>query len=220
MSMKQMLRGTIAAASLASAAACGPTIRSDRDEAILLPHGATWAWGVRDTTERSDRGPALNDEIVQQRFRRAIEGAMQAKGFRQADDPSQADFLLTFTRGIRGAGAGPGRVMTAAGVGFYGGWGYHPWGWYGPRGFYRPWGFYQPWGWGYFGAPVWGGFVTPMYPAGYRSYGESALVAVLRQRSTGDVAWRGRVASDVYDTRRLSQERVQEIVNKLFEDLR
>lgn len=218
--MNRAFRISVAGAGLISLSACGPTIRTDRDESIVIPQGASWAWGPREPAPRSERELGPGGEIVRQRFQRAIAAALQARGYRQVDDTSQADFLLTFDLGVRGIGRAPVAPTAAVGVGFYGGWGYHPWGWYRPRGFYRPWGFYQPWGWGWYGAPVWGGVVTPMYPLGYRSYGEGALVVVLRQRTMRYVAWRGRVSTDLYDSRRLSQERVQRIVNKLFEGLR
>lgn len=204
MSIHRTLRAAAAAASLASAAACAPTISSDRDEFISIPQGATWAWGARDTTGRYERDPALSNEITHQRLQRAIEAAMQAKGFRQTADTSQAEFLLTYYMGVRRSSMA-GRAAVGMGFGWYGGWGrYDPWGWY------------RPWGWGWYGPPWWGGAMTTMYP---RPYGEGMLVALLRQRSTLDVAWRAQYNMDGYDAHRLSRGRVQEVVNKLFNDL-
>jgi hypothetical protein len=215
--MIRLFRFATAAAFLAFLAACGPTVRSDRDESIPVPQGATWAWGARDTTAGYQRGPA-SGEIVEQRFRRAVEATMLAKGYREVADTAQADFALTYRFGERRAGAGVARSHAVVGFGFYGGWG-HPWG-FGRPGFYRPWGFYQPWGWGWYGAPAWGGYVTPAYPVGYRSYEDGTLLVVLRHRATGYVAWSGRVTPDEYGSRRMSQDNVQEIVNRLFKDLR
>jgi len=55
------------------------------------------------------------------------------------------------------------------------------------------------------------------YPGMYR---EGTLVASLRERESGYVAWRGRVAADRIGTPHLSQRRIQDIVNRLFRTLR
>ena len=249
MAIDRILRTALAAASVASATACGPRISSDRDESIPIPQGATWAWGVSDTAARFEREPAgryqrepmgryqhepaFNNEILLQRYQRSLDVAMQAKGFRKVDNASQADFLLTLDIWM-GARRSP-MMRTTVGVGFgwYGGgrgwynpWGrgrYYPWGW----GLYDLWGrgLYYPWGWGLYdqwaccgyGPPMWGGAMTPYYPA---PYWEGALLVLLRQRSTGHVAWRGTYPMDVYETQRVSQAHVQKVVDKLFEDLR
>lgn len=205
MSIHRTFRAALAVAGVASAAACAPAISSDRDEFIPIPQGATWAWGPRDTAALDERDPALGNEIVHQRLQRAIEAAMQAKGFHKTADTSQAEFLLTYYMGVRRS-AMAGTAVVGMGFGWHGGWGrYHPWG------RYSPWG----WGWGWYGSPMWGAAMT-MYP---RAYGEGMLVAHLRQRSTGDVAWRAQYNMDVYDAHRLSRGRVQEVVNRLFNDL-
>lgn len=225
--MQRAFRSTLAGAGLLSVAACGPTIRADRDESIPVPQGSTWAWDAGETGHdtgaayRRDASPV--GEIVQQRFKRAIEATMLAKGYRQVSDTGQADFVLGYRFGERPLGRGAGAVVhpygPVIGIGVAGGWGYHPWG-FGRFGFYRPWGFYQPWSWGFFGAPMWGAFVAPAYPVGYRVYSDGALVVVLRHRPTGYVAWSGRLGSDALYSHRLSQERVQRIVDKLLRNLR
>jgi hypothetical protein len=220
--MSRMIRITWAGAGLLTLAACGPTIRSDRDENVPVPQGATWAWAAADTGGRETRGPAPAGAIVEQRFRRAIEGVMLAKGYHQVGDSSEADFALSADFG--GGRAEPPAVRhagAAVSLGFVGR--YHPWG-FGRFGFYRPWGFspwgfYQPWGWGYYGVPMWGGFVGPGYPSGYRSYSDRALIVQLRHRPTGFVAWSGRLGSDAFYGHRLTQERVQRLVEKLFDSL-
>lgn len=224
--MQRAIRFTLAGAGLLSLAACGPTIRSDRDESIPVPRGATWAWAAGaagDTGGSYRRGAAPAGEIVQQRFQRAIEATMLAKGYRQVSDTAQADFLLSYRFGERPV-AGALVHPAVVGVGFAGGWGYRPWGvggfgGFGRFGFYRPWGFYQPWGWGFYGMPMWGGYMAPAYPVGYRGYSDGAMVVVLRHKPTGYVAWSGRIGSDAFYSHRLSQERVQEIVDRLFRSL-
>jgi hypothetical protein len=216
-------------------AACGPAIRSARDEAIVIPQGATWAWGPRDAGPRGEapppegvrgpRGSAVpGDEIVLQRFQRAVAAAMQAKGFRQVDSAADAEFLLTVgyraaePRGLRGG--------TSIGIGIGGVWGgrgrrgwYEPWGG-GPWGF-GPWAggwMFVPWGWSWNGPMGWaqvpmGGAYLPM------AYREGALVAQLRQRATGYLAWRGQVATDGIAASHLTQHRMNSLVAKLFRTL-
>ncbi|MFI5206721.1 MAG: DUF4136 domain-containing protein [Gemmatimonadales bacterium] len=190
-------------------AACAPAVRSDRDESIPVPRGATWAWETApmprspyeppapDTTDEGRQRPRgmgprygmggearnipFDDAIFSQRFRRAAETAMQAKGFHKADDPSQAEFLLGFDL----SGALMRRGGTFVGVG--GGWG-------GPYG---------------------------MYPPPYRGNPRDIrLLVMLRQRERGDVAWRASYIMDIYDMRESSQSSVQKIANKVLRELR
>jgi hypothetical protein len=82
MSIRQLSPAVITTASLILAA-CGPAIRAARDEAIPIPQGASWAWGPREP-----QGAAVpGDEIVLQRFQRAVAEAMLAKGFREVEAP-------------------------------------------------------------------------------------------------------------------------------------
>jgi len=220
--MHSISRSIPAGLALAALASCGPTIRSDRDESVPVPRGATWAWAVADTTAAS-RAASPVGEIVEQRFQRAIEATMQSKGFRQITEASQADLQLTAQFGEPSAD-NPRRRSAGIAVGYAAGWGYGPWG-VGPIGFFRrwgpfgPWGFYQPWGWGFYGAPAWGGYVWPGYGRGRRAYSDQAMVVVLRSRN-GEVAWSGRLGSDALTSHRLTQDRVQQLTTKLFESLR
>jgi hypothetical protein len=93
-------------------------------------------------------------------------------------------------------------------------------GFYRPFGFYDPWALYQPWGWGFYGAPAWSGYAVPVYGGGRRLYSDRALVVVLRDRPTGQVAWSARLGSDALGSHRLTQDRVQEIADRLFTSLR
>ncbi len=242
MSTHRLFRVVPAAAGAALLAACASGIHSERDESIPVPHGATWAWGrtgnLPDTGRYIRRGPQETaDPIVQQRFRRAIEAAMEARGLRLVADSAQPDFVLiygledTYGGEGRGDGYGYGPASTSVAVGLGWGWGYGPRGFYRPFGLYRPFGFYQPWGfypwgwgWSAFGSPFFGAMWAPVYPVGYRSYGgyggQASLVIELRQRSSGEVAWTGRYHLEPRAARRMSQEQVQEVVNKLFADLR
>jgi hypothetical protein len=215
--------------------ACGPAIRTARDEAIPIPQGATWVWGPRAGAPRAPGRPAADpeaadvrapravavpgDEIVLQRFRRAVGAAMQAKGFREVETPADAEFLLTAEFSAFGAQGPRGRTTIGIGIGGM-------WGGRGRRGWFEPWGrgpwgggwMYVPWGWSWFGPMGWGQIPMggPGLPMGYR---ESALVVTLRQRSTRLVAWRGQVATDGMAVGHLTQERMNALVAKLFQKL-
>lgn len=221
--MNVLRRILLAGLALAPLASCAPAIRSERDESIAVPQGASWAWAVPDTVARAERGPSPVGEIVQQRFRRAMEATMQRKGYHLVAEAAQADFVLSVQFGEPRDGA-PTRRNAAVVVGFSGGWGYRPWGFgrfgYRPWGFWEPFGLYQPWGWGFYGAPVWGGYAVPAYGGGRRVYSDRAMVVVLRERPTGQVAWSGRLGSDALDSQRLTQDRVQELTNRLFRGLK
>jgi hypothetical protein len=182
---------------VAAFAACSPAVRSDRDESIPVPQGATWAWetagGTRQPYEPAapdsgaerprtmmeprsamdgyDRDIREGDVIFAQRFRRAAEVVMQAKGFHKVDDASSADFLLTFDMGET-------RVRRGGMPG------------------YGPWGSYR-------GAPR-----------------DTRLVVMLKQRERGDVAWRASYVMDIYDMRESSQAIAQKIANKVLRELR
>jgi len=170
---------------------------------------------------------------VLQRFQRSVAAVMQTKGFRQVDSAANADFLLTV--GFRAQGAQGPRANTAVGVGYGGGYigGYG--GGYGGavisigvgrgrRGGYfgRPMGFgamYVPWGMAYYDPFFWG-MAPMMYGAPWpTSYRQPALVALLRQRSTGNLAWRGQVSTDGYGVNHLTQDKMNELVAKLFSKL-
>ena len=224
----------IVAAGAALASGCAPSIRSERDENIPVPAGATWAWSGELTATARDTGTPRRyisqryqsgsfDAIAQQRFRRAIETAMRARGFRKADDSAQSDFVLSYSFGGTEAYRHP-AVASTVGLSFYGGWGYSPWGFGRPWGFNRPWGFYRPWGW-----YPWGwGFGMAAYPAygygagypyGVNAYRDGWLSVTLQLRSDGEVAWTGRYRTEEHQMREMPQEKVQEVVNKLFATL-
>ena len=221
-------------------AGCAPAVRSQRDEAIPVPQGATWAWAAPDTggpAERGDReapdgpprwarvrqaDPTGATAIPRQRFRRALEAALDARGFHRVDAATDADFLLTLS--ILGPGQmGPAGARTAVGFGWVGGFGgrgrwgpnfgwYQPWG-----GFFGPWAgwAWRPWGFGWYGVPMLE--MATAYPVGARGI---TLVAVLRLRSSGDVAWRAQYRADAYDLAYLTQQRAREIADRLVASLR
>jgi len=222
MSKLRLLTGALLAGSVATAA-CGPRISSDRDESIAIPHGATWAWGSRDSTARGERNVAESHEIMHQRFRRALEAGMLSKGFHKVDDPAQADFTLTYHVGVPQQGRQVGHPRVAVATGFYGVWGwgsYYPWGsWYGSRFGRRGWAPYYGggFGWGWYGPPAFGWGMA--YPYSYGGPNRSSVViAILRQSSSNQVAWSGQIVTDNYDAN-MPMSQVQKVVNKLLEGL-
>jgi hypothetical protein len=149
---------------------------------------------------------------------------MQAKGYDRVADAARADFVLAARFGGPPDG-GPAPRNTAVVVGFSSGWGFRPWGigrigLFRPWGFYGPWGPYEPWGWGFYGAPVWGSYAVPASRGGRRAYSDRALVVVLRDRPTGQVAWSARLGTDALASRRLTQDRVLDLTTRLFRSLR
>jgi hypothetical protein len=229
MDKRRLLSAAALAAGVILAAGCAPSIRSERDENIPVPQGATWAWaGAGGTAQRDSaaRGRYIpdrftagsSDAIVQQRLRRAVDAALRARGFRKAGDSAQADFLVSVALTGSEAYRHPPVAPAAVSVGFYGGWGYRPWGFGRPWGFYRPWGWY-PWGWsyGFAGYPVYGYYGA--YPYGDRYYRDGWLVVELRLRSDGEVAWIGRYRTEEHRVREMPQAKVQEVVNQVFETL-
>jgi hypothetical protein len=220
-------------------AGCAPVVRSQRDEAIPVPQGATWAWAAPDTggpAERGDReapegpprwarargaDPTGATAIPRQRFHRALEAALDARGFHRVAAATDADFVLTLA--FVGPGQfGPAGARTAVSVGWVGGFGgrgrwgpnfgwYQPWGWFGP---WAGWA-WRPWGFGWYGVPMLE--MATAYPVGARGI---TMVAYLRLRSSGDVAWRAQYRADAYDLAYLTQQRAREIADKLVASLR
>jgi len=219
-------------ASATLAAGCAPSIRSERDENIPVPQGATWAWSGDGAAAARDTGPRGHyiperyqsgafDAIAQQRFRRAIDEAMRGRGFHRAEDSAHADFLLSLSFDGTEAYRRP-AVASTVGFGNFGGYYgrfYRPWGFYRPSSFYQPWG-WAPWGWGFgFAAYPAYGYGPAYYPYGARAYADGWLAVTLRLRSDGEVAWVGRYRTEAHRVQEMSQEKVQEAVNKLFATL-
>jgi len=232
------VRYVAALALLLPVTACfgGPHMVSERDEAVPVPHHATWAWGMPDTVGDWERDPALASEITEQRFRRAFDSVLSELHFEQIADADSADFTLTYHIGVRrsrqpvqaashgtvafgvmlggapGYGWGPG-----FGPPMYSGWGrgypyaYPAFGW--GAGLYS----WPGWGWGAYGPPVYGGSIIATRAA---QYGMGALVAVLRSTNNGDVAWEGTYLLDPYAMQEVTQREVHEIVSRLMEKLR
>ena len=227
----------IGAAVILSLSGClgGPHMVSERDEAVPVPHHATWAWAAPDTSGDWERDPALASEITEQRFRRAFDSVMSDLHFEQVLDPDSADFILSYHLGMRRAreaahpvshgGVSFGVMVGAPAYGWGPGFGpplYRP----GMRGYpfaYPAWGWgaglyaWPGWGWGSYGPPIYAGSVMMTRAA---QYGMGALVAVLRSTNNGDVAWEGTYLIDPYELQNVTQRHVHDIVSRLMEKLR
>ena len=73
----------LALSALAIAAACGPSINTDRDATIPIPVGATFAL-VGGANVGEERDATLQSEITHQKIQSAIKAEMISKGFKEA----------------------------------------------------------------------------------------------------------------------------------------
>lgn len=112
-----ILTGTLAAA------ACGPSLSSDRDPGIPVPVGATYAL-VGGANVGEERDPNLQSGIVHQRIQNAIKSEMAAKGFKEAPEAT-ADFHVRYFISMKTSVR---YNTTTTGVGYRGPYGYG-WGW-------------------------------------------------------------------------------------------
>jgi hypothetical protein len=84
--------------------------------------GATYAWAPLVRREMSYGDPRIDNDIIRQRIRTAIDTNLSAKGFRLIDDPNAAQLLVSYYVGLRQATET--RVDTYGGYYGYGyGWG-------------------------------------------------------------------------------------------------
>jgi hypothetical protein len=108
----------------ASAAACGPSITSDRDPSIPIPSGASYflAGGANVGEERD---ATFQSGIVHQRIQTAIHANMKDRGFTMAASEGAAAFLVRYAIGVKTETT---YQSTSVGVGYSGwhgyGWGY------------------------------------------------------------------------------------------------
>ena len=161
-----------------------------RDPAIAIAPGSTWAWGPQPAEKRPDElDPRVNNSIIHERVRRAVDRVLAQKGFRQTD-PNSADFLVAYRVGVKDAR----QVVTQTipvGPNYWGGWG---------------------WGWGYYGPP-------PMVTSREITYTEGALMLDMMQRSTGKLAFRAIGVDQDVTGADGSEEKIQKAVEKLLQEL-
>jgi len=161
-----------------------------RDPAIAIAPGSTWAWGPQPAEKRPDElDPRVNNSIIHERVRRAVDRVLAQKGFRQTD-PNSADFLVAYRVGVKDAR----QVVTQTipvGPNYWGGLG---------------------WGWGYYGPP-------PMVTSREITYTEGALMLDMMQRSTGKLAFRAIGVDQDVTGADGSEEQIQKAVEKLLQEL-
>jgi hypothetical protein len=161
----------------------------DRDSAIPIPPGSTWAWGPPPTSQRPEElDPRVNNSIIHGRVQRAVETVLAQKGLTQTSDPSTADFLVVYRVGVR---TGRQLVTQTQPVG--------------------P-GFWPGWGWGYYGPPV-------MASTREIRYTEGALVIELIQRATGKLAYRAVGRDSDVTRQDASEENIAKVVARLLRDV-
>jgi hypothetical protein len=87
--------------------------------------GATYAWAPLTQREMSYGDPRIDNDIIRQRIRTAINTNLGAKGYQLVDAPASAQLLVSYYVGLRNA--------TDYRVDSYGYYGYgYGWGMYGP----------------------------------------------------------------------------------------
>jgi Domain of unknown function (DUF4136) len=185
---------SVAALFAAAACATGPDISTQRDANIPIPTPTTWAWGKRDTISHYELDPSVaQNTILHSRIQQAIDKNLATKGWRKVDDPSQAQVVLTYHVGIKRTVELQGSSMSSgSGYGAYGGY-----------------------GWGVYGAPTYTS--TNIRPVEYK---QGALLVLVRDRASNNVAWQGLYKKEVNDTDRSTPESIQHIVDALLSDLK
>ena len=126
--------------------------------------GATYAWAPPLPGAKS-RDPRIDNDIIRNRIKSAVDANLAAKGYRRIDDPRQANLLVAYHLGVQS--------KTEYQVDTFGG----------PPGVacgFR--GCIAGYGWGMYGPPTTS--VTPI------NYTEGQLMLDLTDSASGQLAWR------------------------------
>ena len=73
----------------------------DRDPAVPLPPGATWAYRPHEEPSGPDADALLDNPMVHQRLERLLATELTARGYPQVDDASQATLLVDYHLGVK-----------------------------------------------------------------------------------------------------------------------
>lgn len=187
-----MIRQLTALSAVLAVACGGPDITVRRDSNVPVPQAATWTWGVRDTVSQYELDPVAQNGMLHQKVRQSIESSLASKGWKQTEDPSQAQLIVTYHVGIKRTTEMQGTTTTMGGGG---GW----WGGY---------------GWGVYGAPTYSS--TSIRPVDYTTGG---LLVIVRDKQ-GNIAWEGLYKKEVTNTERVRLENVPKAVDELLADLK
>lgn len=165
---RQLSIALVAGALTLTLAACespGGRVSVLQGDTVSVRAGSTFAWMPGATPGQGD--PRVDNDIVRGRIQNAVNSALTAKGYREAD-ASTADLLVSYHIGLQNrtdtqvstfGGMGPGGV--ACGIrGCIGGY-----------------------GWGMYGAPM-------DVDVRHISYAEGTMMLDLTDRATGKLAWR------------------------------
>jgi|SoimicmetaTmtHAB_FD_contig_51_878722_length_751_multi_2_in_0_out_0_1 hypothetical protein len=183
------------AAGLATIAACGPTISSDRDSTIPIPAGSTveFEGGTVEGARQVD--PAVQNNIVHRRIQLAIVSQLQQKGYTLVDSNQTATFRVRYFVGIK---QNTEYVTTTTGVAspYYGAWGY---------------GYGYGWGAGY----GYGGGITTTQAVNTT---DASFVVDLVDEKSGNTAWRG-IWQGSPGPKAPSEDQVNTTMAKIFKTL-
>jgi len=175
------------------AVACGgPDITVRRDANLPVPKAASWVWGTRDTVSQYELDPVAQNSMLHSKVKQSIESNLAAKGWKQVNDPSQAQVIVTYHIGIKRTTELQGTTSTMGGGGWYGGY-----------------------GWGVYGAPTYSS--TNIRPVDYTTGG---LLVLIRDQKSGNLAWEGLYKKEVTSVDRVRLENVPKAVDELLADLR
>ena len=134
-----------------------------QSSSVGVSPGSTYAWAPISEQARAAADPRVANDIIQERLRTAVEGAMGARGFRRVDDGAQAQLLVSFHVGLQ---ARPETQVNTWGGGGRGACGF--------RGCVGGWGFYGP----------------PQVDVRNINYTQGTLILDLTDRASGKLAWR------------------------------
>jgi hypothetical protein len=130
---------------------------------VAVVPGSTYAWAPISDQARAAADPRVSNDIIQERLRTAVDGAMAARGFRRIDDPATAQLLVSFHVGLQS------RTETQVNT-----WGGGSRGACGFRGCVGGWGFYGP----------------PQVDVRNINYTQGTLILDVTDRASGKLAWR------------------------------
>jgi hypothetical protein len=137
--------------------------------------------------------PAAETPQLHQLVQQSIQQSLAKKGWKFVDDPDQAQELVTYHIGIKTSTV---YQQSTTSMGYGGGW----WGGY---------------GWGYYGAPTYStSTITP------EDYTQGALLIVVRDAKSGNVAWDGVYKKELESQVRVTPQKVQQAVDNLLHDVK
>lgn len=167
--MNRLLRYALVVLSAVALAACtGIPVSTDYQQGWQLQSGASYGW--LDPSEKAPRDPIVDNDLVRQRIKGAVDDALRARGLQQGE-AATADYLVAYHI------AQEERVDIDT---FHSWYGYYPcWGCYGYGHFGPRMGYYDPWGYGP-GRDIW-----------VREYTQGTLVIDVVDASTRQLVWRG-----------------------------